>query len=820
MANKTISYREKFLLLDAHSIIFRSYFAFIKNPLKNARGENTSGIFGFLNTLEKVKKRLFSEYICLAFDAPGETFRDKVFKEYKATRPAPPKDIPFQIIKVKEIAHYLGIPSFEVEGYEADDVLATLAKKLKGYGEVYIVSSDKDLLQLVGDNIYIYDAYRDLIYDKEQVVEKIGVPPERVAEYLALTGDNIDNVPGVPGIGPQRAVEILNKYPKLEEAVEQDKRIVEHKDLLSLSKNLVTLECNVPLKFHLGDLRIKEPDIPKLMPILIDLEFHSYIKEIGKRYRPDIELKEIEISKINIQGIFGISAEEDKIYLCNKKDYVYFTSLGVAKSLLANQDIIKVGHNLKEITKHTTIKSPIFDLEIATWLLNPNLTSYALEDIGLQYLHNYLETTPPVNANLSYRLYPIIKEKLEELNLLDLYQNIEEPLVFVLAKMEKRGIKIDIPYLKSLGREIEKMMMEIEEAIYKLAGQRFNINSPKQLSKVLFEDLKLSPTKKTKTHYSTDVEVLQQLSLRHPLPREILRYRELSKINSTYITPLITLVKNSRIHTTYDQTGTATGRLSSFNPNIQNIPIRSDLGKRIRKGFIADKGFLFISADYSQIELRLLAHITKDSNLIKAFKEGKDIHNHTASLVFNIGEDEVNEQKRRMAKVVNYGLIYGMSDYGLAQGLDIPKEEATQFIETYYALYPDVDKWRIEAINSALDKGYTETLLGRKRPLPDIYSENYNLKEAAKRAAINTPIQGTAADLIKLAMINVEKKLTNAKFKSGLLLSIHDELLFEIEEEKIEEAKRIIKEAMENVMKFDVPIEVTIGIGKNWAEAH
>ena len=811
---------KKFLLIDCHSIIFRSYFAFIKNPLKNSKGETTSGIYGFLNTLDKIKSRLPTDYIGFVFDAPGETFRDKVFKEYKATRPPPPKDIPFQITKVKEIAQYLGISSYEVEGYEADDILATLAKKLKGYGEVYVVTSDKDLLQLVGGNIYVYDAYRDFIYDTEQVVAKFGLPPERIADYLALTGDSIDNIPGVPGIGPQRALEILKKYADLDEAIKNDKRIAEHEESVRLSKSLVDLHCEVPLKFSLDELKVKTPDIERLMSILVELEFHSYLKEWGQRRKQEITLIEEDISATKFKDFVGIGLENDKAYLCNHASSVYSFPVGDARIIIEDKGITKVGHGLKEIVKRIDLASPLFDLEIASWLLDPGHKSYTLDDISLKFLNIYPEASTANAANLSYRLFAIVKQKLEETSQLDLYYRVEEPLIHILAMMEKRGIKIDIPYLKDLGRNIVKNMMTAETRIYELAAKKFNINSPKQLAQILFEDLKLPPVKRGKSHYSTDVEVLAQLGLKHELPKEILKFREMSKISSTYIEPLVALARSGRIHTTYNQTGTATGRLSSSNPNIQNIPIRTDLGKKIRKGFVAEKGFNFISADYSQIELRILAHITGDKNLVKAFKEDRDIHNHTASLVFSIPEDKVDEKQRRMAKVVNYGLIYGMSDYGLAQGLDIPKEEATQFIQTYYSLYADVDKWRDKIISLAEEKGFTETLLGRRRLLPEIYSTNYNLKEASKRIAVNTPIQGTAADLIKLAMIAAEKKLAEAGFNPGLILSIHDELLFEIEETRTEEAREIIRDVVENAMKLEVPIKTTIGTGKTWAEAH
>ena len=626
----------------------------------------------------------------------------------------------------------------------------------------------------------------------------------------------------MPGIGPKRALEILKEYSNFDEAISKDERLTSHKDKALLSRKLITLEYNVPLKVQPQDLIVKKPNLDKLIPILLELEFHSYIKEFSSTYQPALQIKDIKnLSAIKVGKAVGLSFENtDKTYLCTHEDEVYRTNTGSAEDVLTNGKITKVGHNLKNVVKKVSISSPLFDLGIVAWLLEPNRKSYSLEDITLQNLHIYPEITPVSSANLAFKLFPILHRKLEERNEGELYRDIEEPLIFVLAKMEQRGIKIDLPYLNKLGREIQSEIVQSEKGIYKIAGGRFNINSPKQLSQLLFEELKLKPLKKTKTHYSTNVKVLQQLSSSHPLPHKILKYRELSKIKSTYIDPLIAVARNGRIHTTFNQTGTTTGRLSSSNPNIQNIPIRTELGRKIRKGFVAESGFVLVSADYSQIELKLLAHITKDKNLIQAFKQGQDIHRHTASLVFNIPENNIDDKQRRMAKVVNYGLIYGMSDYGLAQGLNIPRERAMQFIESYYTLYPDVDQWRGEVIAHAEEKGYAETLFGRKRPLPDIHSDNRNLREFTKRAAINTPIQGTAADLIKLAMITVEKKLSKEKFKSGLLLSIHDELLFEIEEKRIAEAKEIVNECMVNVIKLKMPVEVSIGVGKNWDEAH
>jgi DNA polymerase-1 len=813
--------KQKFVIIDAHSVIFRSYFAFIKNPLKNARGETTSGIFGFVNMIQKIKKKLPSEYMGLAFDAPGETFRDKAYKEYKATRPAPPPDIPFQIEKVKEISECLGIPQFEMVGYEADDVLATLAVKLKEHGDVYIATSDKDLLQMVGENVFVYDAYGDIIYDRDKVLAKLGVAPERIPTYLALTGDTIDNVPGVPGIGPKRAVEIINKYRDFAEALEKDARLKSHREKALLSRELIELKTDVPLELDLEALRVTEPDMDRLMPILIDLEFHSYIKEFSKVKRAEFAIQDLQDdSMFTDTETLGIDTDGEHAFLSGKNDIAYRALFEKAAGILADTQKVKVGYNLKKILHAVKIAGPLFDVQVVSWLLDPNRRSYSFEDICLHNLKTYPEKTPGAVAILSQKLYPLLKDDLSVQEMLELYNNIEAPLIQVLANMEQRGIGLDLIYLQELDAEVEKQLKGSEKNIYRMVGHPFNINSPKQLSQVLFGELGLQPTKRGKTHYSTNYEVLTQLSLTHDVPKEILAFRELAKMKSTYLEPLIMLSQEGRIHTTFNQASTSTGRLSSSNPNMQNIPIRSDLGRKIRTGFVAGEGYRILSADYSQIELRLLAHFSGDKNLLNAFEKGEDIHRHTASVVFGISEEEVDERQRRMAKVVNYGLIYGMSDYGLAQRFDIAREEATQFVQSYYDLYPDVAAWREKAVISAEEKGYAETLFKRRRPLPDLQARNHALREFSKRAAINTPIQGTAADLIKIAMIDVENKLTEAGFGIGLLLSIHDELLFEIEEKRVAEAREIVKESMENAINISVPIEVLIGTGQNWNEAH
>ncbi len=809
-----------YVLLDALSIIFRSYFAFAKNPLKNSRGETTSGVFGFLNTLEKIKKKFNTEYLALAFDTPAETFRDKAFKEYKATRPEPPPDIPFQIIKSKEIAGYLGLPMFELDGFEADDVLATLARYLSKLGMVYIVTSDKDLLQLVSDTIFVYDAYHDITYNDKKVVEKFGVEPQRITDYLALVGDTSDNVPGVPGIGPKRALEILKKYDSLDDALAQDNRLAGHQEDARLSKKLIVLEHKVPIEFNEQDLHAGKPDYDKLLPVLLDLGFHAYIRDLGLAASQDQPIREQNPGQIKYGPYAGLALDDDRIYIAANEHDVCVAAQKSAAPLSQDNQIIKAGYDLKATLKKMELHPPIFDVGVAAWLIDPTRRTYAIDDIALHYLNRMIPTGPASIARTCFEIYPVLSARLQELNETKLYQDIEEPLISVLARMEQRGIRIDIPFFKGLGKRLEKDLMKIESHIYELAGRQFNINSPKQLSQVLFEDLKLSPGKRRKTHYSTDMEVLQQLSSRHPLPKELLKYRELKKITTTYIEPLMTLARHDRIHTTYNQTGTSTGRLSSSNPNLQNIPIRRDIGREIRRGFIARPGFTLVSADYSQIELRILAHVTGDRKLRQAFAEGDDIHRHTAALVFGVTEDQVTDQQRRMAKVVNYGLIYGMSDFGLAQSLDIGREEAQAFIERYYALYAEVNSWRETAAEQAETKGYTETIFGRRRPMVEFLSDNFAVRDAARRVAINTPIQGTAADLIKLAMIKADQSLMAAGFESGLILSVHDELLFEIESDRTQEAQTMIRDAMEHCAAFEVPIEVTMGVADSWAEAH
>ncbi len=815
--------KKEVYLLDGHSLVFRSYYAFIRNPLRNARGENTSAIFGFVNTLRKLLKERKVEYIACVFDSKAPTFRHKIFLEYKKIRPEAPSDLRYQIPIIKEICSAYGIKVLEVAGYEADDVLCTLAKKLKDRGcKVYIVATDKDLFPLVDEDIIIYDTYKEIFYDREKIKEKYGIEPERITDFLILVGDKIDNIPGVKGIGEKTAIEILKKYGNLERALKEDSRLKGKEEEILFSKKLISLKDDVPIQFSLEDLKLKERDNKKLLAIFKDLGFKTFLSDFEEE-KVDIEkqLKIItDLEQLKKEENFAFLISDRKIYLGNNKGVYEGNLENLREFFLTDKE--KITYDFKEQYKYLeelNLKN-IFDIKIAAYLLEPERKRFLLEDLILSYLKFLKKSVSPKEG--VYYIYSIYQQLLPELlvrDLVKLFYDIEMPLIPSLYRMEKRGIKIDIQFFRELTKELEREIFALQKEIYQLAGLVFNINSPKQLAEVLFDRLKL-PIPKGKER-STASEVLIELISYSPIIEKILRYRELNKLLTTYLKPFPEMCdKNLRLHTYFDQTKTATGRLASLSPNLQNIPVRGELGQKIRKGFISEKGYLLISADYSQIELRILAHITEDENLINIFLEDKDIHTTTAAKIFKVKEEEVKEDMRRFAKMVNYGLIYGMSDYGLAESLRLKKEEAKEFMENYLNSFPKVKEWREEVIRKAKEEGYTKTILGRPRYFPALLSPNKTLYEQAKRQAINAPIQGSAADIIKKAIVEVDKKLIENRFNIGLILTIHDELLFEIEEERIEEAKEIIKEIMENIYPLKVPLKVNIGVGKNWQEAH
>lgn len=823
---------KKIFLIDGHSLIYRSFYAFIRNPLRNSKGENTSAVFGFVNTLKKLFEKYNPQYSAIVYDTGGETFRHKEFKEYKITRPETPDELKPQIPIIKKIAEAYGLSSFEVEGYEADDVLASLANGLSKKGfKVYLVTSDKDLLQLVSEKIQVYDPWKEVCYDTQKVKERFGVGPEKVADILALAGDSIDNIPGVPGIGDKRAQEIILKHGSLEQAVEKDERVMPYKDLAILSKNLARLKGDLAIATDESKIRVKEKNLDTLLRIFKELEFSSLLKELALGSPPKITVRELKAEQ-KLEKEFGFYFDEKEgLLLATDAETVLRIPIDqkkLIKEILGDQKFLKIGFDIKsQLHKlgnySIDLSPPIYDLMVGSWLLDPNRKLYGFNDLLVSHLGIVSkEPTPAELTAYAHAIYHKIAPELTARNLDPIFEDLEMPLLYVLADMERRGVKIDVKFFKNFNAELKTELELIEKDIYQEAKIDFNINSPKQLSYVLFEKLKLPTKKRTKTGHSTDFSTLQELKNVHPIVPKILRHRELSKLISTYLEPILELCdpKTKRVHTSFNQVGTATGRLSSSNPNLQNIPMRGDLGKRIRQGFIAEDGYLLISADYSQIELRILAHITGDERLKEAFAQGEDIHTKTACAILNLKPNEVTEEHRRIAKVVNYGLIYGLSDYSLASGLGIPIEQAQAFIEEYLASYPKVAEWREKIITEAKEIGLVKTILGRIRPLPGLFSPNRVVYEQTKRAAINAPIQGSAADIIKKAMVLLANALREEDFEGGMIIQIHDELVFEIEETKVKRAAELIKKVMSNPLKLDLPLEVSIGIGKNWAACH
>jgi DNA polymerase-1 len=811
--------KKSVFLLDGHSLIYRSYYAFIRNPLKTSKGLNTSAVFGFVNTLRRLFEKFKPEFIACAFDSGGETFRHKEFKEYKGERPESPKDLEWQTPVIKRLCTAYGLKIFEMPGYEADDIIASLVVRMQEKGfRVFIVSSDKDLLQLVSDEVFMYDPYKDIVYDQEKVKERFGVPPEKIPAILALAGDKIDNVPGVKGIGEKRAQEIILQYGTLEEAMKRDKRLVGHEEEILLSQNLVKLKTDLFPTIAEEELRLKERDEKTIREIFSELEFFNYLREWQGKESGLEEKVQLQEGLPEITGPTAFFLSGDFLYLTNDGKRIFRVNKEKGKPLLGSDKFLKVFYDLKGLL-HQGIKvlPPVFDIKIAYYLLEPTRKRYEIADLVLARKKRIVEHLKPEEmAGIIFNLYKDLEPEISVRGLDELFYTIEMPLIFCLYKMERRGIKVDVDYFQEITKMAEKEMKSLAKEIYQLAGIRFNINSPSQLSYVLFEKLKLPPKKMGKKLPSTDYSVLSDLLGKHPIVEKLLKYRELNKMRSTYLLPMANLVnkETGRLHTSFNQTGTATGRLSSFEPNLQNIPIRGEWGKRIRKGFIAEDGFLFLSADYSQIELRILAYLAQEENLIQAFEKEEDIHMNTAKALFKT--EVVDENLRRMAKAVNYGIIYGMSEFGLAEGMRISREEAKRFMTEYFNLYPKVKEWRERIITETRERGYTRTIFGRIRPIPEILSNNKTEQELGQRLAINTTVQGSAADIIKKAMVEIDAELERKGFKGGILVQVHDELLLEIEEERVEEARRIIQEKMSGVVSFGFPLAVNIGIGRNW----
>ncbi|MFZ3122673.1 MAG: DNA polymerase I [Thermodesulfovibrionales bacterium] len=876
-------------LIDGNSYVYRAFYA-IKG-LTNSKGFPTNAIYGFTTTLLKIIREKKPDGVAVFFDTPELTERHRIFKEYKAQRPETPGELVQQLPHIREMIAAFNITIFEMPGYEADDLIGTIAKEAaKKRSNVFIVTADKDMLQLVDENIKIYDPVKDRILDVEYVKEKFGLAPERVPEFMALTGDAADNIPGIKGIGEKTAKELLTTFKGLDELLSHPEMIKkerlrslvsENADIARLSKRLATIDTSVPMDFDLKEFRLKEPDWLRLLSLFSEFEFTSLKKLVPavivseKNYEAvlskdklkavaaaikdefafDVEATGKDPMADSIVG-FSVSAEKETgYYIPLRHSYLGVPeqigmkeTMAIVAPIFENPDIAKIGHNLKYDTmmlkrEGVVTKGRLYDTMLASYLINPNKPNHSLEGVAFEYLSRRKRTFAEVlnkkksfadvfveeatkysaeDALLAFELKDILFEKLKEAGLEGVYFDIEAPLIPVLSDMEEAGVKIDVDKLNDISKELARELDSTQRRIFFLSGEEFNINSPKQLAKVLFHSLGLKPGKKTKTGFSTDVSVLEELAMSHELPREILNWRSLNKLKTTYVDALPALInpKTGRVHTSFNQTATATGRLSSSNPNMQNIPIKGEWGKRIRETFIADKGNLLLSADYSQVELRILAHLSKDEVLIDAFSKGIDVHAKTASEIFGVTVDKVTDEMRRTAKTVNFGVIYGMSPFGLSEALSIPHEEAKKYIEKYFERHPGVKQYIEATLSEVRQKGYTVTLAGRRRPIPEIRSQNSNTRAQAERLAVNSPIQGSAADIIKIAMINIRKKLKEGHLDARMILQVHDELLFEAPESELNSVRDMIKREMEGAAKLLVPLRVDIGAGRNWAEAH
>ena len=898
---------KKIVLIDGNSILNRAFYGIMGNKmLTTPDGKYTNAVYGFLAILFKVLEDIGPEYLMVTFDLKAPTARHKLYDGYKATRKGMPNELAEQMPILKDILKSMNIKVIEKEGYEADDVLGTMAKRAEKDGfDVTIVSGDRDTFQLTSNRVKVRIPHTKMgkteteTFGREEVLKKYGVTPKQLIEVKGLQGDTSDNIPGVPGIGEKTALELVKKYKTIDgiyEAIEKGEddlkpkareRLLENKELAMLSRTLGTINLEVPIEENLEEFKIKEWNKEEVFSKFKELNFNRFIDRFNLKSEegPKQNLAELfEIKTLNTQNeikdllekiqnklVFMLETEKVEqenliikkqiksiyIYIDNTVYEIKFNTneefISYFKTIFENENIQKYSYRLNEtyvllMQNGIYLKGIKFDTEIAAYLLNPSNGKYKLDELANQYLSidipEYLEFVGAKqqketqmtlfsqdemnvdfekyqNAIYMYtiaKLAEIMNKKLEEINSLKLFENIEMPLIKVLAEMQYEGIYVDKQELVSFGVKLKEDIEVIKQEIYKLAGEEFNINSTLQLGNILFEKLKLPVYKKTKKGYSTDVDILEKLKPEHPIIEKILEYRGFMKLNSTYVDGLIVYINEytHKIHSYFHQTITATGRISSTEPNLQNIPTRTEQGKQIKKAFKAQKGHIFIDADYSQIELRILAHISNDTNMREAFLNEEDIHKQVASKVFNVPLEEVTKEQRTAAKAVNFGIVYGISGFGLAEQLGISRKKAEQYIEQYLEKYKGVKEFMDKIVEKAKEQGYVETLFHRRRYIPELSSNNYMVRQFGARAAMNTPIQGTAADIMKIAMIEVNKKLEEEKLNAKLILQIHDELLIECEIEEKEEVKKILKESMENAVKLSIPLEVEVSEADNW----
>lgn len=920
---------KKFYLLDAYALIYRAYYGLIRSPRINSKGQNTSAIFGFLTTLNEVLQKEQPDLLAIGFDPAGHTFRHELFPEYKAQREATPEDIKKAVPIIKDLIKAYRIPILEAPGFEADDVIGTMAKAAvrKGY-EVRMITPDKDYAQLVEPNLLMQRPGHGNapweILGPQEVCEKYGLQsPLQVIDYLALMGDAADNIPGCPGVGPKTATTLLQQFGSCEDIIAHSselkgavrKKIEEHVDEIKLSKVLTTIKTDVPLQYDFEQFKIEEPDKEALRQIFTELEFRSFLTKLdgpqkssesapvelslfgseptedkgndserlfsrlenlsyeyklieneteakeladflltNKIFSLDTETTSIEALDAKLVGL-SFSTEDFRAWYVpvSRETEKAKKILEIFRPVYENSKILKVGQNLKyDLTVLTNygihLSGPLFDTMLAHYLIQPELRHNMdyLAEIYLNYKTIHIEELigpkgrgqknmgdlepkdiykyACEDADVTLRLMKPLAEELRKNGVEEVFQNIEMPLMPVLARMERNGVVLDTETLKEVENDFTARLQTLEKDIYELAGHKFTINSPRQVGEVLFGELKLSEkVKKTKSgQYSTSEEVLRDLHSKHPIVQKILDYRGLRKLLSTYVEALPKLINpaTGHIHTSFNQAVTATGRLSSSNPNLQNIPVRGEDGREIRKAFIPEAGEIFFSADYSQIELRIMAHLSGDEHMIEAFNAGHDVHAATAARIFHKDIKDISKDERRKAKTANFGIIYGISAFGLAERMDVSRTEAKELIDSYFEMYPKIKEYIAKAVDTAREKGYIETEFGRRRYLPDINSRNAVVRGYAERNAVNAPIQGTAADIIKIAMIRVQQRLDAEGCKARMMLQVHDELNFSVPTDEFDKVKRIVIEEMQGAYKMSVPLEADCGEGKNWLEAH
>lgn len=872
--------KEKLLLLDGNSLAYRAFFAL--PLLSNDSGIHTNAVYGFTTMLQKILAEEQPTKMLVAFDAGKTTFRHATFEEYKGGRQKTPPELSEQFPYLQKLIDAYRIPRYELEMYEADDIIGTLARQAEQEGiDVIIVSGDKDLTQLATEKVKVYITRKGMTdieaYTPEHIQEKYGLSPKQIIDMKGLMGDASDNIPGVPGVGEKTAIKLLKEYGTVENLYENiddmkkskmKEKLIENEEQAKMSKQLATIQTDAPIEITLEDLNYPGPDEEKVLEVWKELQFKSLIEKSDfqeeERETADIEfdiVHEVTEDWFSETMAVHVELENEHYHTCNilgfgftdgkKHFFVPFSGLqknDALKCYFEDETKKKYMSDLKAaqciLKRHNiNLRGVDFDLLLASYIVNPAISGDDVATLAKEFGYSDVQSNDAVygkgakwavpeeavlaehvcrKAFAIWNCEDLVKQKLKENEQFDLYHDLELPLASILGAMESEGIKVNISTLEEMGKELEEKIAGLEEEIYDLAGEKFNINSPKQLGVILFEKLGLPVIKKTKTGYSTAADVLEKLKSEHKIVQFILEYRTLAKLQSTYIEGLMKEVhpEDGKVHTRFMQALTSTGRLSSTDPNLQNIPIRLEEGRKIRKAFVpSHEGWLLFAADYSQIELRVLAHMSKDQNLVDAFNQGMDIHTRTAMEVFHVDKDEVTSNMRRAAKAVNFGIVYGISDYGLSQNLDITRKEAGDFIEKYFQSFPGVKEYMERIVQEAKLKGYVTTILNRRRYLPDITSRNFNLRSFAERTAMNTPIQGSAADIIKKAMIDIDARLKAEGLKTKLLLQVHDELIFEAPKEEIEILQSIVPEVMENAIALEVPLKVEISYGETWYDA-